>query len=340
MTLTQIRRDHPILWALAATALLTFIGLALFGDQGVALGVVSLVQAQAASTNMLQRGVIQVFIDESPVLDRLPFMEIEGNAYQYTKESALPGIAFRAVNAAYTESTGAVVNATVGLKIFGGDADVDRFIARTMSNLNDQRALQTRLKAKAAAIFFTQSFFTGNSGTNPDSFDGLQTMLTGAQVLSMGTNGGAITLTALDDLIAAVPGGPDAIYANSWLIRKINSLVRASGQVELESRESFGRVTRVYNNIPLIDPGYALDGTTYILPFTETQGTDTTTASAYAVKFGEQEFVSGLTNGGIDVYDLGELETKPAYRVRIESYMAVGIFNGKAAARLKGIDQL
>ena len=38
-----------------------------------------------------------------------------------------------------------------------------------------------------------------------------------------------------------------------------------------------------------------------------------------------------------DVYDLGELETKPAYRTRIEAYMAIGIFNGKAAARLKGV---
>lgn len=301
---------------------------------------VTLVQAQAASTNMLQRGVIQVFIDESPVLSRLPFMEIEGNAYQYTKESSLPGIAFRAVNAAYTESTGAVVNATVGLKIFGGDADVDRFIARTMGNLNDQRALQTRLKAKAAAIFFTQNFFSGNSGTNPDSFDGLQTMLTGAQVLTAATNGAALTLTMLDDLIAAVVGGPDVIYMNDWTIRKVNALVRATGQTNLVSQEQFGRQVFFYAGIPLVDPGLATDGSTRILPFTETQGTDTTTASAYAVKFGEQEFISGITNGGIDVYDLGELETKPVYRTRIEAYMAIANFNGKAAARLKGIDQI
>ena len=301
---------------------------------------VTLAQAAAASTNMLQRGVIQTFIDESPVLARIPFMEIEGNAYQYTKESALPGIAFRAVNAAYTESTGAVVNATVGLKIFGGDADVDRFIARTLSNLNDQRALQTRLKAKAAAIFFTQNFFSGNSGSNPDAFDGLSTMLTGAQVVTAGANGAALTLAMLDDLIAAVIGGPDVIYANDWLIRKINTLVRATGQTELVSQREFGRNVFFYAGIPIVDPGLSTDGTTRILPFTETQGTDTTTASIYAVKWGEQEFISGLTNGGIDVYDLGELETKPAYRTRIEAYMAIANFNGKAAARLKGIDQL
>jgi hypothetical protein len=299
---------------------------------------VTLAQAQAASTNMLQRGVIQVFIDESPVLDRLPFMEIEGNAYQYSKESALPGIAFRAVNAAYTESTGAIVNATVGLKIFGGDADVDRFIARTMGNLNDQRALQTRLKAKAAAIFFTQNFFEGNSGTNPDAFDGLSTMLTGAQVITAGTNGATLTLDMVDDLIAAVVGGPDVLYMNAWLIRKINRLLRAAG-VQPEEIEVARRIVGRYAGIPMVAVGLATDGTTEILGFDETTGTSNFTASIYAVKFGEQEFVSGLTNGGIDVYDLGELETKPVFRTRIEAYMAIANFNGKAAARLKGILQ-
>lgn len=298
---------------------------------------VSLADAAAASTNMLQRGVIQTFIDESPVLDRIPFMEIEGNAYQYTRESALPGIAFRAVNAAYTESTGAVVNATVGLKIFGGDADVDRFIARTRGNINDQRALQTRLKAKAAAIFFTQNFFEGDSVAVPDAFDGLRTMITGAQVITAGAAGAALTLTMLDDLLAAVVGGADVIYANDRLIRKVNALVRATGGTVPEPRESYGRMVSFYAGIPMVDPGLGVDGTTRILGFDETQGASNVTASVYAVKFGEEEYVSGLTNGGIDVYDLGELETKPVYRTRIESYMAIGIFNGKAAARLKGV---
>jgi len=298
----------------------------------------TLAQAAAASTNTLQRGVIQTFIDESPVLDRLPFMEIEGNAYQYTSELALPGIAFRAVNAGYTESTGTVQNDTVALKIFGGDADVDRFIQRTLSNINDQRALQTRMKAKAAAIAFTDAFFHGDEGTNPEEFDGLELMLTGAQAILANAAGATLTLAMLDDLIDAVVGGPDVIYVNKPLIRKINALQRASGLTVAEPIESFGRRVYSYAGVPLVDPGYASDGSTLILPFTEDPGdAGNDTASVYAVKFGEQEFVSGVTNGGIDVYDLGELETKPVYRTRIEAYMAIANFNGKSAARLWGI---
>lgn len=335
----RIRADHPILWMILLAVATYAIIFMLTGDSGVTLGAVTIAQASNASTNMLQRGVIQTFIDESPVLDRLPFMSIEGNAYQYTKESALPGIAFRAVNAGYTESTGAVVPATVGLKIFGGDADVDRFIQRTMSNLNDQRALQTRLKAKAAAIFFTQNFFAGSSSVAPEQFDGLQVSLTGNQLVWAGANGAALTLDMLDDLLSRVAGDVDVLYMNDWLIRKVNALVRATGGTVAEPRETYGKLAYRYAGIPMVDPGYATDGTTRILPFTETRGSSSVTASIYAVKFGEQEFVSGLTNGGIDAYDLGELETKPAYRTRIEAYMAIAIFNGKAAARLGGVLQ-
>src|SRR5687767_5200851 len=138
---------------------------------------VTLDQAAEASTNSLQAGVIETFIDESPVLDRIPFMEIDGNAYQYASESSLPGVAFRAVNAAYTESTGAIVNATEGRKIMGGAADVDRFIQRTRSNRMDQVALQTRLKAKAAAIKFTETFFEGDDSVDTASFAGLRTRI-------------------------------------------------------------------------------------------------------------------------------------------------------------------
>lgn len=299
----------------------------------------TLVEAAKQSPNMLQRGVIETFIDESPVLSRIPFMEIEGNAYQYSREATLPGVAFRAVNAAYTESTGTINNFTEGLKILGGESDVDRFIEKTMSNLTSQRAFQLRLKVKAEAIKFTETFFEGDVGVDANSFDGLRTRLTGAQVITAGANGAALTLTMLDDLLAAVPDA-DLVYINDWLIRKVNALRRASGYAEMETVEQFGKIVPIYAGKPLVDPGLGLDGVTRVLGFDETQGTDSTTASIYAVKFGAQEFVSGLQNGDVMVDDLGLLESKPSYRHRVEWYVGMAVFHGKAAARLKGVDQL
>ena len=298
---------------------------------------VTLSEAAVLSTNMLQRSVIETFVENSSVLDRLPLMEIEGNAYAYNRESALPGIAFRSVNEGYTESTGAFAPFTESLKIFGGDADVDRFIVQTLGNLADQRAAQTRLKTKAAAFFFNESFFEGDSGVNPKSFDGLRTRLTGAQVITAGTNGAVLTLDMLDQLIDSVVGGPDVLYAPKSLIRKANALVRATGGAANEPIEQYGKRFGSYAGIPIVDPGPGTNGTTPILGFDETTGTSTITASIYAVKFGEEEFVSGLTNGGVMVDDLGMLETKPAYRTRVEMYAGMAIFNGQAAARLRGV---
>lgn len=64
---------------------------------------VTLAQAATLSQNDLQRGVIETFVQASVVLDRMPFMTVQGNAYAYNEESTLPGVAFRAVNAAYVD---------------------------------------------------------------------------------------------------------------------------------------------------------------------------------------------------------------------------------------------
>ena len=305
----------------------------------------TLAEAALLSENDLQRGVIETFVQSSPVLDRLPLMPIEGNAYAYNEEAVLPGVAFRSVNEAYVESTGTVNQKTETLAILGGDADVDRFIVQTRGNLNDQRAVQTSMKVKAAAYKYQDTFFNGDVAVDTKSFDGLKKRLIGSQVLVAATNGigpvaaGHGFFDALDELIAAVAGGADALYANAAVISKIWSSARRLGGAEFMNEELTGKRVRTYNGIPLLDPGATAAGVT-ILPQTETEGTAAgTVSSIYAVKFGQDEgdqAVTGLTNGGVQVYDLGEIDAKPAYRTRIEFYCGLAVF-GKGAARLTGV---
>ncbi|MCX4629000.1 major capsid protein [Streptomyces sp. NBC_01443] len=115
----------------------------------------------------MQRGVIEAFVQESPILDRLPLMKIAGNAYRYNEESTLPGVSFRAVNEAYPESTGTLNQKIETLAILGGDADVDKFIVQTRGNLNDQRAVQIMMKVKAASVHFSDQFFNGDVMVDP-----------------------------------------------------------------------------------------------------------------------------------------------------------------------------
>lgn len=334
----NVAADTSFIVRLLLAALVSIVGAALVGEAGVLFGALTLAQSAEFDTNMLRAGVIEKFVESSAVLARIPFMDIEGNAYQYSTEDSLPGIAFRAVNAAYTESTGAIVNAVEGLKILGGDADVDRFLQKTRSRRVDLVGFQTRLKAKAAATKFTETFFEGDDSINVDEFDGLRTRLTGTQVILAGTNGATLTLAMLDDLLAAVDDA-DVIFAHEWLIRKVNTLVRAAGGTVPEPREEYGRRWYSYAGVDMVDPGKGLDGTTAILGFDETTGTSLVTSSMYAVRWGEDEYLAGLTNGGIDVYPLGELETKPAFRVRVEWYAGLAMFRSRAAARLRGLTQ-
>jgi hypothetical protein len=320
---------------------------------------VTLAQAAVLSQNDLQRGVIETFVQESPILDRMPLMPIEGNAFAYNQEGTLPGVEFRAVNAAYTESTGIIVQATESLVILGGDADVDTFIVKTRGNLNDQRAVQTRMKVKAASYRFQDCFFNGDitgGGDAPNGFDGLKKRLTGLQVfaptgatngLPVVGNGGTDThnfFDNLDTLLSRVPGiTPEngALYANGSILAKVRSAGRRLGGTDTIREDLTGKRILTYNGIPFLDPQANAAGT-LILPQTET-GTGTagaTTSSIYAVKWGEDDSdrgVTGLTNGGIDVRDLGEIDAKPVYRTRIEFFCGVGTFGGQAAARMNNV---
>ena len=312
---------------------------------------VTLAQAATLSENDLQRGVLETFVMESSVLDRIPLMPIEGNAYSYNQEAALPGVAFRSVNEAYVESTGTVNQLTESLVILGGDADVDRFIVQTRGNLNDQRAVQTAMKIKAASYKFQETFFNGDVFVDPKSFDGLRKRLTGAQVISSGTNGAPVLgnggtdaqtfFDKLDELVAQVNGltsANGAIYANRAVQGKIRSAGRRLGGVEMVKEDMTGKRVLTWNGIPVLDPGNTAAGASIL--GAETQGTATNASSVYAVKFGDDEGdqgVTGLTNGGVQVDDLGQLQEKPVYRTRIEFYCGLAVFGGKAAARLTGV---
>lgn len=313
---------------------------------------VTLTEAAKLSQDMLAKGVLETFVQSSPILDRIPFIPIEGNAFAYNAEDTLPGVEFRNVNEAYSESTGTVNQKTETLKIMGGDADVDRFIQQTRSDLNDQRAEQTVLKTKALSYKFQDAFFNGDTDVDPKGFDGLRKRLVGKQVLEAGDNGLPIVgesnkdihafLDKLDDLLAAVPGinGQNgAIYADSAVVRKIGSALRHVSLDAVLEEDIAGKRAIQWNGIPILEAGTNPDGNP-ILAQDETQGTKADTTSIYAVRFGStvgDHATTGLTNGGVSVMDLGLLQEKPVYRTRIEFYVGLGVFGGKAAARLKGV---
>ncbi len=291
----------------------------------------TLAESAKLSQDMLQRGVIETIIEDSPVFGRLPFITVEGNSFKYNQETTLGGASFYAVNAIWTEATATFTQKTANLAILGGDADVDNFIQRTRSNIQDQRAIQTQLKAKSVARKFEDTFIVGDVSVDTNSFDGLRILAPAAQEITMGANGAALTLAKLDELIDLVKGGkPDILLLSSRTRRKLKALLTASAHYVESGADQFGRQVMFYDGIPVEVSDFQ--------PDTETEGTETAASSIYAIHFSESDGLTGLQNGDIEAVDVGQLETKDATRVRIRWYCSLALLRDSALGRLRGIN--
>jgi hypothetical protein len=294
--------------------------------------------AKMAASDPLRSGIIEMFARESEVLRVLPFEDIQGNALRYNREEQLPGIAFRGVNEGYTESVGVINPQTESLYIAGGDLDVDRFILQTMGM--GVRSAHEALKVKALSQTWTTKFIKGDTTIQAREFDGLQARLTGNQLIPAGSSSGgdALSLELLDEAIDRCTN-PTHILMSRALRRKFKAARNnqtLSGNIQM-STDDFGRPVETYNGLPLL--------TTYgdakmpdPLAFNEANpgGGSAVGTSLYVLSMSANG-VMGLQNGGMSVRDLGELQTMPVFRTRVEWYSGFGIFDGTAAVRVWGI---
>lgn len=297
--------------------------------------------AKINSGDVIRSAIIEMFAQESDLLMALPFVDIKGNAFSYSSEAALPGIGFRGVNEAFSESTGILNPTTEALSIAGGDMDIDRFIIETQGMAVRSRHEAMKVKALAAAI--TAKLIKGDSSTNPREFDGWQRRLgTGSQVISAGSTAGgaALSLAALDEAIDAVDG-PTHLVMSKAMRRKFTAAARdpaVSGYL-VTTKDAFGRPQYVYNDLPIL-VAYNNNGGDEILPFNEASASGAATAtSIYVASLGEGK-VTGLQSGTMDVRDLGELQATPVYRTRVEWFVSQAVMHGRALARIRNIGNL
>ena len=285
----------------------------------------------------LRSAIIELYARSSDILMVLPFEDIQGNAYRYNREQTLPGVGFRGVNEAYKESTGILNPITEPLVIAGGDLDVDKFIIDTMGE--SQRSTHEAMKVKALALKWTETFIKGDQASEPREFDGLQVRCTGDQLIAAGStaHGTPLSLAKLDELIDAVDE-PTNLIMNKTMARRLSAAARTYtvGGFITYDLDAFGRRVTKYNDLPILIADKDNEGND-ILPFTEAATSGNSTAcSIYCVSLGDGKLM-GLQNGGMEVRDLGELDTKPCLRTRVEWYNGIAVFHGKSAARLYSI---
>ncbi len=301
----------------------------------------TLAEASKLSNDVLLQGVVETIVKESPILQRLPFVEIVGNGLTYNQENTLPSIDFYDVGDTWAESTPTFAQKTAQLKIMGGDADVDNFLKATRSNVQDLQAAVVELKAKALKDKFEDTFIYGNSAVNAKQFDGVKKLIDTAtassQVIAMGATGATLTLAKMDELIDAVKGGkPGLLLMSRRSRRKINALVRVAGGMMDTDRDTFGNFIQLWDGIPVVVSDWILD--THVLTNSlETATTGGSCSTIYAFQMGEGALCGLTSPGQLTVEPIGSVETKDASRTRIKWYVSLALFSAIKAAALIGV---
>jgi hypothetical protein len=300
-----------------------------------------LAEASKLSNDLLMQGVVETIVKDSPILQKLPFIEIVGNGLTYNRENTLPSIDFYNVDDTWVESTPTFTQVTANLKIMGGDADVDNFLKATRSNIQDLEAAVIELKAKALQQKFEETFIYGDTSVNAKQFDGLKKLINtgqaGSQVIAMGATGDTLTLDKLDELIDAVKGGkPDMLLMSRRSRRKINALVRDAGAMMQTDQDKWGNFIQLWDGVLIGVNDWILD--THVLSGgVETATTGGTCSTIYAIQLGEGA-LCGLTSPGyLQAEPIGSLESKDASRTRVKWYVSLALFSSIKAAALIGV---
>ena len=259
----------------------------------------------------------------------LPFRSIEGNGLFWKREEALPDVGFRNYNGALAESYAEVSQQSESLKLFGGDIKVDKAIVELEGA--EAKAYQIQARVRAMRLAWEALFIVGDSNQSPSEFDGLAARIQNGSSQYFANGGGALDLGNLDEAIDNVDaqGGSKYLVMSKSMRRALTRQARTNTQIEI-TRNEFGYQQLVYAGLPVLE----LDRDHKNAPILDA------TPSAqdlYVVSFGN-DHLTGIQNGGVNVRELGESFDQPQLVTRVEWYCGMALINGRAAARLSGID--
>lgn len=307
-------------------------------------------EADKLSNNTLVAGVIDEIIDRDDLFAVLPFVRVNSKAYVYNREDTglQNNVTAGAGRPTFLDPNDEIVEGavpfhevTTRLRIIAGDVDVDKFLQATESDTNDQMAVQIAKKAKAVGRKYHEALVMGNSATNSKEFDGIARMTDAdndeandEMVISAGENGGALTLSMLDQLLDTVKNGADALVMRRGTLRAFRNLLRTAGGTSAAEfmMPAFGRPMLTHNGVPILVNDF--------LPANEKAGTNEATCSVYAVRLNEADGLHGLyggENAGIVVENVGTVQNKDATRIRLKWYAGLALKSTQSLARLTGV---
>lgn len=269
-------------------------------------------------------GVVQTFLDASPVLNYLRFRNVPGGTVSLTRWKTLPTVGFRALNAQYADSAGATETISEDLKLLGGRVVIDRALINRAGA--EAAALQARMQVEAIARKFNYTFFKGD-GTG-DSFTGLQSRITGNQLYDMAN--AALDLNVLNEAILESKGTDKIIFMGRKMLAKFWKKYNSVSNIAFDPGQ-FGVRPPSYNGIPIILAGE--DATEAdVLDFNEGVNNNT---SIYIVSFSETSGVIGAQTQDIQTYNINTESYAGDYEIEWDVNFIVQ--SARSAIRIQGI---
>jgi len=281
-----------------------------------------------------QRVAVIRELAESELISIMPFRNVQGGL-DYAVEAELPAVGFRGYNETYDETYGVINPQYERLKFFGGDIDVD--IQRIKNYGPQAKAEQIQMKVRSLRLTFEDYVINGDESTDPRAFDGLKARINTASSQAVNVNG-ALSLTALDELIDAVDGDGKILLMNKKMRRRLSAASRNTsiGGFMSYEQDAFGRRVSFYNDARIVVTDTNAQNT-QIQGFTETSSS----TSIYCVAFGDLQTTGiqgpAAAGYGIDIKEFGEVPDAPVDRTRIDWSVGMAIMNGRSAARAYGI---
>lgn len=312
----------------------------------------TLAEAAKLQQNPLIQGVIETIVTVNQIYNVFPFQTISGNALAFNRELALGDVAFTGVgstpannppNAITAKSPTTVQPDSARLVPIIGDAEVDHFEMTTMTNPNDQQAIQIAGKAKSIARKFQDTLINGNITTLPNSFDGLKRRVPAGQ--KYGVAGQAYSLEILDgliDLVKSKDGQVDYFMMNSRHVRQHLRVLRALGGASINEVVTLpgGASVMAYRGIPIFKNDWVLTTNT------PAAGGDpeTNTSDIYAGVWddGSKKIgLAGITSenqSGIFITNVGEKEDTNDVITRVRFYCGLALFSELGIAMAPEVD--
>ena len=279
--------------------------------------------AQSGDMTQEQMLIASQFATNVPILEALPFDTISSLSATVIRDTSLPTTTERGLNEGYAESTGKFERVFEPIALLGGDSDVDTKLALTEPGA---RARQDRMRIQSIAHRFGWLFINGDASTSEKQFTGLQQRATGDRLLSnTGTSAaGALSLSNLNVAIEDVRNPTHLVMSRAMrrLISEYGQKGGTNGSISV-TQDSLGRNVTTYADLPIIiaDPlGYdTANNTTTPLGFTEAggDGLGSSATSIYVVSLTE-DGLGGIQTDFPTPYDLGEVDDKPVFRLRLD----------------------